>query len=293
MSTRFGRLKQLEAVGPNGEILLEYSLWDARQAGFTEAVFVVQDGFAQQFEERLFRQLRHYFQVRCVVQKVQIAGTTKPYQRERPWGTGHALLVAAAATARPFAVINADDYYGPEAITTAYSFLSEATNSCDTAAWAIVGYRLINTLSNHGPVTRAICELSQDSALRRIIDVQNIELVQGRPKCRRKGDPESLIGNEVVSVNVCAFATSPVAELEDEFRRFLSKTSDIEREEFGLPDALNNLVLERRARVRVYVTESQFVGLTYPADRVEVAALLERRTRQGKYPRRLWKHPGL
>jgi len=280
MGSRYGGLKQMEPVGPSGEFLLDYAVYDALRAGFGRFVFVIRDDIAADFESVVMQRLRRGGRMETVFQSVADlpAGWVVPPDRRKPWGTGHAVLAAAARVSGSFAVINADDYYGPRAYAALGGFLRET--QADPCAYAMVGFVLARTLSPHGAVSRGVCRTDGAGRLTQVTETTDLaaETLVAR----------GLTGAEPVSMNAWAFKPSLFPYLEREFVRFLDRSADRSADEFYLPEVVNGLVRSGEATVRVLRTPEAWMGITNPKDRErvvkEIAALVE----AGVYPRALW-----
>lgn len=283
MGSRYGGLKQLEAVGPAGETLMDYSLFDAVRAGFRQVVFVIRKDFSDAFQARVGKVLGKKVPHRCVFQEMDAlpSGFCVPSGRTKPWGTGHAVLVSRDAVDGPFAVINADDFYGRKSFDILFSFLSgvKATeNKC-----CMVGFPLGKTLSEHGPVSRAVCETTGDGFLCRICERTGIE---------RKGDVIVASNNSgsaldpavPVSMNMWGFTPAVFADLERQFRDFLVARGKNEKTEFYIPSAVERMITEGGTAVRVFSTTEQWFGITYPGDRSVVAGNINMLVKNSEYP---------
>ncbi len=222
MGSRYGGLKQLDTLGPNGESIIDYSVYDAIQAGFKKVVFVIRQSFAQQFKETFDPKLQGKIEVEYVYQELDNlpSGFKVPEGREKPWGTGHAMLMAKDAINGPFAIINADDFYGREAYQTVVDFVA---NSQDENEYAMVGYALDNTLSEHGTVSRGVCETDENDALVNIVERTKIGYLDGKVVYWEDDKTTELTGKEPVSMNFWAFKNSFFDALENGFLRFLKE----------------------------------------------------------------------
>jgi NDP-sugar pyrophosphorylase family protein len=273
LGSRYGGLKQLDAVGPSGATLMEYSLYDARRAGFEETVFVIRPdmeatfrGYASRFDGRIPWQ--------TVLQRLEDvpSGVTIPPGRAKPWGTAQALLAAAPLLHGPFAVINADDFYGAEAFAALATFLRDAAGS-QPPSFALVGYRLRDTLSRAGPVNRGVCRIDDGGWLQSIEEVTAID--GGR-------DPDA-----IVSMNLWGFTPAVFEQLREGWLGFFKRGVD-ERIEYSLPTLVRELLASAVCRVRVLEPTSRWFGITHQADRPGVAAALRTLVAEGRYPERLW-----
>jgi hypothetical protein len=285
MSARYGRLKQVDPLGPSGESIMDYNVFDAFRVGFSRAVFVVRPEIESVIRHHVERVVGDAFPVAFVSQTLDQVPPHLPAPPERlkPWGTGQAVLCAADHLSGPFAVCNADDLYGTDAFRQLFQHLS--TDPLPTEA-AMVGYTLEDTLSESGGgVSRGICVLGKDHLLRSVSEVQNIQRVEGWITGEEAGrDTIELRGNEIVSMNLWGF-TDPVVELLDrQFRRFLQRWgADIDAE-FPLSTALSEQVQLGTVRVAVLPGKSEWFGVTHAADREKAQATLRQRIDEGRYP---------
>ena len=290
MGTRYGGLKQIDPVGPNGEWIIDYSLYDAIAAGFTRVVFVIRRSFEQAFRERMGRKLEGRVETAYAFQELDmgLGGHPVPAGREKPWGTAHAVLVASDLIDGPFAVINADDYYGPMAYPEILNAL-QAMASGDGTEQVMVGYLLRNTLSEHGGVSRGVCRCDGRGYL---MDVTEIHDIRRRGLdamvLDSAGTSQHLAGDSVVSMNFWGFHPRISAYLRGQFERFLRTEAADVHKEFYLPTAVDHLMAEGRIRVRVLRTEDRWFGVTYKQDRDQAAAQINELIGQGRYPQRLW-----
>jgi len=299
MGSRYGGLKQIDPVGPSGETVLDYAVFDAKRAGFTRVVFVIRRDFEALFREKIGARYAGSMAVDYVYQSTAELppGYTAPAGREKPWGTGHALWCARDVVRENFAVINADDFYGEDSFRQLAGFLAAARGG----EIALVGFRLANTLSEHGAVSRGVCAVGTDGTLRSIVEHTGIERTEVGPGGRFSGE-------EVVSMNCWGFTPDVFAGLDARFRDFLSErgvaapvaagstspgslpvaTGDVLKAEFYLPAAISTLVSRSEATVRVLPTTAAWFGVTYREDKPRVQAALAELVRQGHYPGALW-----
>ena len=288
MGSRYGGLKQLEAVGPSGETLMDYSIFDAIRAGFTRVVFVIRPDMEEAF--RAFANGRFGGQVRVTTAHQQLsdvpAGTTVPAERAKPWGTAHAVLAAASAVDGPFAVVNADDFYGRSAYEAAERFLRQEVGGVPPA-WALIGYRLADTLSEAGGVNRGICRTDPHGWLTAIEEVTGLVRRGATVVGRAGGCQVSLGDDDQVSMNFWGFTPAFFEQLRVAFTDFLAH-ADLATAEFLLPTVIADAVGATRARVRVLDSGARWIGMTYPADRPLVEAELRRLVAAGEYPPALW-----
>ncbi|WP_404424162.1 NDP-sugar synthase [Nibricoccus sp. IMCC34717] len=283
MGSRFGGLKQLEPVGPSGETLLDYSVYDAVRAGFDRVVFVIRRDFEAEFKARICAKYERLLRVETVFQSLDALppGTALPPDRTKPWGTGHATWCAREALNGPFAVLNADDFYGREA----YAQLAQFIRTRKEGEAAIAGYTLRRTLSENGSVSRGVCRVSPDGWLESVTEHKGIA-----PEAVGVGRTYS--GEEVVSMNCWAFGPEFLTGLDAAFRRFCASLGEnAPTAEFYLPAAVSDLVGEGKLRVRVVPAESDWFGVTFREDKPKVVAALAELTRAGVYPSPLLPSP--
>jgi NDP-sugar pyrophosphorylase family protein len=280
MGSRYGGLKQLDPVGPNGELLIHYTLYDAARAGFSRVVFVIRKEFESEFVDRIVRHMPAGLSAAYAHQDV----SDLPEGRKKPWGTGHAVLAASGLIDVPFGVVNADDYYGRSAIESLHSFL--VSPDYDERTFAMIGYRLKNTVSPHGGVTRGVCEV-RDEWLRDITETSGIEIKDGRIGIDRDDgfielDPESFI-----SMNIWGFSPKLFEHLGALYRSFRDTVKDDPKAEFLIPEAVKTLIMEGIARVKVITTIDRWFGMTHPEDREVVTTEISRMIKAGTYPQKL------
>lgn len=289
MGSRYGGLKQMDPVGPNGEFILDYSLFDARRAGFERAVVVIKRETEQDFRRLLCDRVK--FSIDFAYQELGDVpqGFAVPPERKKPWGTGHAVLAARKLIDGPFCVINADDYYGAKAFDLAYAHLSQIKDDGD---FSMVGYLLRNTLSETGFVARGVCEVTPDGTLVDITERTHIiSTVDGPLMSEDLRTYNRLDADTIVSMNMWGFPRALIDRLSEAFPLFLSKAlrDNPEKAEFFLPFAVDGLLREDRARVTVTTTADRWYGVTYREDRALVVEALRQMTEAGMYPRPLWK----
>lgn len=283
MGSRFGGLKQLEPVGPGNATLMDYSVFDAERAGFARVVFVIREEMLEIFEAQVLGRKSRRLEMAVVTQRLEDlpAGFEVPTDRTRPWGTGQAVLAARARVSGSFAVLNADDFYGREALSEVANFLrTPATpDSC-----AIVGYRLDQTSSEEGGVNRATLELDRKGFLSRIVEVKNLsEASPGRFRGEVESEPRIVAADALVSMNLWGLTVSVFPRLERGFEAFLARNPS-PRAEYYLPEAMQEMISEGAASVKVIPTMSRWCGMTYPGDRPRVEAFLQELVDAGEYP---------
>lgn len=278
---RFGGLKQIKPVGPSGEVILDYSIYDAIRAGFSKVIFVIR----KEIEEDFRRVVGNYWEKKINVEYAfqEIDSFLPPNisysPREKPWGTAHALLVCKNIVNSPFAVINADDFYGFEAINLIFEELSNKKNEN-----ILISYRLKDTLSLHGHVSRAICQKDEDSYLLNLTEFQKVEKRGKKIVAKRDSETIELTGDEEVSMNLFGFSPSIFPFIERGFEEFLREKRNDSQAEFLLPELIGNLVQQRRIKVKVIPTTSKWFGVTHPNDIEFVKEKINNLIKSGNYP---------
>ena len=282
MGSRYGGLKQIDPVGPDGETIMDYSIYDARRAGFNKVVFVIRKDIEPAFREALGK----HYEKRIAVEYVFQApgklthGITVPPGRTKPWGTTHAILMAANTIHEPFAVINADDFYG----AGGYSALAHHLQS-GTPESAMVGYTLRNTLSEFGAVSRGVCHVSEDGILEDIVELKSIERTGGHAiNTDDRGVETKLTGDEIVSMNMWGFAPQIFDLLHEHFHRFLKQFGGDPNAECYIPSTMNELIHAGEARVRVLRCGDHWFGVTHREDRSRAVENIRRLIEGGYYP---------
>jgi len=292
IGSRYGGLKQVDPVGPCGEIILDYSAYDALKAGFTKIVFVISKAIEQAFREQVGKTIVKHCNTNYVFQRLEDvpAGFQVPANRVKPWGTGHATLTSRSEVDSPFAVINADDYYGQTAYRAIADYLRGARDLDGVADYCMVGYHLGNTLTEHGYVARGVCSVDGSGNLVYIRERVHIERDGQSARYTEDGQQWVTLPLETtVSMNLWGFTPSIFSVLADRFPRFLAENrGNIEKAEYFLPNVVGDLIQEKRARVRVLATGEKWHGVTYPQDKAEVKAAVQEMIRRGVYPENLW-----
>lgn len=287
MGSRYGGLKQIDPMGPNGETVLDYSVFDAIRAGFSKVIFVIREDFAEIFKSTVAAKFTSQIEIAYAFQKLDDlpAGFSLPEGREKPWGTSHAILAAREEIDRPFAVINADDFYGADAYQQAAGFLTSMTPQDHKAHYALVGYHIVNTLSDHGAVNRGICQTA-DGLLQGVEEVINISRKDSQEIEGTAQDGSSCLIEEevVVSMNLWAFPLSFIDELQAHFIRFLEEKIHQEKSECYIPSAVDELVNRGLADCHVLETSSSWFGVTYPDDKPHVVESIQSLVDSGQYP---------
>ena len=291
MGSRYGGLKQLDAVGPDGETLMDYSLFDAKRAGFGRVVFIIRRDFETLFHEKVSARVSSILPVACAFQDFNDLpqGSAGNPTRSKPWGTGHAVWCARNTVHEPFVVINGDDFYGRDSFATAARFLNERTGLKNE--YSLIAYALRNTLSPHGAVSRGLCELDQAGELARITETHGI-VTDGTnaryPDPRNAGEFLLASGSTHASMNLWAFTPDFFPQLEARLKEFLAENCSSEKAEFYLPEAVSQLVRLQQARVRVLQTRASWFGITYREDKPRVEKQLRHLIAENEYPASLW-----
>ncbi len=288
MGSRYGGLKQLDTVGPCGETIIDYSLFDAQRAGFGKVVFIIRHAFERAFKDLMGDRYARAFPVAYAYQELDALPQrlVVPEGREKPWGTGHAIWTARDVIDEPFAVINADDFYGKEGFAAAARYLQQASDT-DRADYSMVGYRLANTLSEFGSVSRGICQRDAEGCMTHVIETHDIEQHGG---VIHATDPVSgsqrisLTGDETVSMNLWCFTPSIFDHLESQFLSFYKQRSDDLKSEFYIPYVVNELVQTDKGRVKILDCDAKWFGVTYREDKVIAQRRVSRLIDSGVYP---------
>ena len=292
MGSRYGGLKQLDPVGNHGQLIIDYSIYDARRAGFETVVFVIKPEIEEDFKRCIGNRVAGSMDVRYVYQLKEDLpeGYSVPDVRQKPWGTAHAALAARKVVDGPFAVINADDYYGPEAYKEIYDYLA-AHEDGELYEYVMVGYLLKNTVSENGTVARGVCEETGEHFLSQITERTKIE--QGPPLRFTEDDGATwteLPEDTIVSLNMWGFTRSFLDEAWKRFPAFLDKAlaENPAKAEYFLPSVVSQLIEEGKARVKVLRSEDKWYGVTYREDKPTVMNAIAEKTEAGLYPDRLW-----
>jgi len=294
MGSRYGGLKQIDPVGSCGEAILDYSLYDAHEAGFETAVIIIKEAIRNDFMDTVGARLKRCpMEIRYAYQELDKLpeGYTVPEVRAKPWGTSHAVLCAADVIGdAPFAVINADDYYGKSAFHSIYQFLTGAQDG-ETYRFCMVGYMLGNTVTDNGSVARGVCQVGKDGNLDAIVERTRIEKQADGIRYTEDGrNWAELSADTVVSMNMWGFTSAFLREIKARFPAFLDKAlrENPAKAEFFLPMTVQELLAEQKATVRVLESQDKWYGVTYAADKPQVVAALQEMTEKGLYPNSLW-----
>lgn len=276
MGSRFGGLKQLEPVGKNGEAILDYSVYDAKKAGFNKVVFVIKHAIEKDFRELVGKRIEKSIDVDYVFQEIDALpnGFVAPAERQKPWGTGHAILCCKDVVKTPFAAINADDYYGKEAFSQIYKGLAKSDQYC------MVGFRLCNTLTENGHVSRGVCSIDANNQLVDIVERTKIIDCKYEDE---NGNWIPLDKNTVVSMNMWGFGTDFFGHLQNGFENFLKNNINTPKAEFYLPFMVDELIKKGTKKVNVLIAEDKWYGVTYKEDKQLVVDALRKMTDLGMY----------
>lgn len=292
MGSRYGGLKQMDPVGPHGEVILDYSIFDARRAGFKRVIFLIKHEIEEDFKHLIGSHIEKYMEVRYAFQQVEKipAPFTVPENRMKPWGTGHAVLCCKDLIDAPFAVINADDYYGVNAFQTAYDTLRTLRDD-DKQRFMMVGYHLHNTLTDNGYVARGVCQVDDGGQLVSVTERTHIIKSCDGALYTEDGETYHLLPeNTLVSMNLWGFTPSFVQALEDGFPAFLERTlaENPLKGEYFLPSVVSDLLAKKAATVQVLPSRDRWYGVTYQADKPVVMSALRQMVEDGLYPAPLW-----
>lgn len=293
MGSRYGGLKQIDPVGRHGQMIIDYSIYDAKRAGFETVIFVISRRIEQMFKAAVGARLADVVEVKYVLQELDDLpdGYRAPDGRVKPWGTCHAALAARRVVDGPFAVINADDYYGPESYKLIYDYLCAHPDG-DVYEYAMVGYLLKNTVTEHGTVARGVCRKDESGYLTSVIE--HTKIAKDGENARFTEDDgktwHALAGDTVVSMNLWGFTRSFLDEAWARFPSFLDRAmvDAPEKGEYYLPAVVSQLIDERKARVKVLSSKERWYGVTYREDKPSVVAAIEEKTAAGLYPDDLW-----
>ncbi|MDD4644665.1 MAG: sugar phosphate nucleotidyltransferase [Bacteroidales bacterium] len=290
LGSRYGGLKQMDSMGPNGESIIDYSVYDAIQAGFGKVVFVLREEIVDDFYELFANRYKKFITVEHAVQRLTDipSGIGVNPDRVKPWGTGHAVLAAARLLTEPFAVINGDDYYGTDAFKVMAEFLS-ALDSKAVASQSMVGYNISNTLSENGAVARGICSVDDKMTLTGVVERTHIERKNGTIIFLDENEKEfNLVGNEIVSMNFWGFTPAILPYFQTLFEEFLKQKGNELKSEFFIPYAVNLLIKSQTIAVKVLESNAQWFGVTYQADKPHVQEKITEMYKKGLYPEKLW-----
>lgn len=289
MGSRYGSLKQLDRFGPTGETIIDYSVYDAIKAGFHKVVFVIRKSIEEDFKNEILNKFSDKIEVDYVLQELDHLpeGLTAPEEREKPWGTAHAVWVASSKIHGPFAVINADDFYGYQSFKLIADHLKSEAND---QLYSLIGYPISHTLSEHGAVSRGICEVDKNNYLQSISERTHIfQSEKGIVYQDEEHNEVSLNGDELVSMNLMGFTPSIFSYIETSFTQFLKVNAQKDlKAELYLPKVLNELIETHQVRVKVLPSSEKWFGVTFPEDKAVVIKNSNELIERGKYPKNLW-----
>lgn len=290
LGTRYGGLKQIDDVGPHGQTLIDYSVYNAIRVGFDRIVFVIRHYFEDPFREKVTSKFDRFVETAYAYQETDacLDGFELVDDREKPWGTGHAILVSRDVINEPFAVMNADDYYGINALRTILRFIT--ADHASENDHAMVGYTLRNTLSDYGAVSRGVCECDGDRFLRTIVERKEVRKTpDGVHYVDADGTAYALTGDEIVSMNLWGFQPSIFDHIQAQFGQFLKDQSTSTDSELLIPSVVDDLLKSGNGTVKVLRTEDSWFGITYRKDKYVAAQCIRKLTDEGLYPEKLWR----
>jgi len=289
MGSRYGGLKQIDGLGPNGETIIDYSIYDAIRAGFGKVVMVIRKSIEEEFKQVFFRKYSGKIEIEYVLQEIEFVPQGAVYHPERvkPWGTAHAVLMADGVINEPFCVINGDDFYGTDAFMQIANYLKQQEN--DSTGYCMVGYQLARTLSDYGFVSRGICETDSDNSLLKVTECTQIKRI-GSVICYKDAQEENqpLPEEQIVSMNFWGFTPAYFKDLRVSFEKFIQKNGNNLKSELYIPTVLSELIDEQKASVKVLSSAAEWFGVTYKEDRSFVVDRLKNLTEEGVYPSPLW-----
>ncbi len=292
IGSRYGGLKQIDPIGPNGEIVIDYAVYDAIKAGFDKVVFIIRNDIKEAFKEKVGRAIEKQVETAYVYQELDKipAGFSVPEGRTKPWGTAHAILCCQDAVDGVFAVINADDFYGRSAYQVLSDYLKQAQDKDGIYDYSVVGYILNKTLSDHGHVARGVCNVNDQGLLTGITERIKIQRLEHGRVAYSEDDQNWLDISEtsIVSMNMWGFTPSLFKEIEGRLTAFLKEKINVPKSEYLLPDVVGELIKENKAKVKVLPTEEKWFGVTYKEDLAKVQESIQALIEAGLYPAKLW-----
>ena len=293
IGSRFGTgIKQLAKMAPNGEIIMDFSIYDAKEAGFTKVVFVIRKAIEKEFKEVIGNRLSKVMPVEYVYQELENLpdGYEVPAGRVKPWGTGQAILACKSVVKEPFVIINADDYYGKEAFIKLHDFLSSENENKEKMNLAMAGFSLKNTLSENGAVTRGVCVADENGYLEKVIETTGIQIVDGKIQCDNAEVSKWITPDTMVSMNMWAGYPDFLKYIDEGFTRFLDTLGENpEKKEYLLPNIVAELLEKNLASVKVLNTSDRWIGITYKEDIEPAQEKFHLMIEDGTYPKELWK----
>ncbi len=289
LGSRYGGVKQMDKIGPSGESIIDYSIFDAIRAGFGKVVFVLNPAIEKDFRDIYEPRLKNKIKTEFVLQEITNIpeGIDFNPQRVKPWGTGHAVMMAKDVIHEPFAVINADDFYGSDAYQVLARFLKEQANSQNQ--YAMVGYLLKNTLSDFGSVSRGVCSSDQNSFLTDVVERPGIIKKEDKIFYSDDNLKVEIDENAIVSMNFWGFTPTFFEQLDRDFRKFIAENANKLKAEFFIPLVVNNLIKSNKASVKVLTSTAQWFGVTYREDKPVTIKKVKELVKKGVYPENLWK----
>ena len=290
MGSRYGGLKQLDGLGPNGETIMDYSIYDAMKAGFGKIVFVIRSSFEKDFKIAVINKFKNLIDTEIVFQEISNVPEGSDYiqEREKPWGTNHAVLMGKDVIHEPFAVINADDFYGQESFSILADFLRQAEGKKNE--YCMIGYHVGNTLSESGSVSRGVCVVDEQGNLQNVVERTSIEEKGGTIYfVNEKNEEVTIQPDTPVSMNMWGFTPDYFEYSEEFFKEFLKENGQKLKSEFYIPLAVNNLIVDKKVTCKVLDTPSKWFGVTYAEDRPQVVLKINNLIRKGVYPEKLFK----
>ncbi|HJS55091.1 MAG TPA: sugar phosphate nucleotidyltransferase [Chitinophagaceae bacterium] len=287
MASRYGSMKQVEGFGPSGETIMDYSIFDAIRTGFGKVVFIIRKEFEKNFREIVGKDIEGRIEVEYVFQELNkyAEGFEIPAERTKPWGTAHAVLCAEEKVKEPFAVINADDFYGRDGFEKASDFL---VKDSDQKTYSIIGYELLKTLSEHGTVNRGVCEVDNKGNLVSVVERLNVSQVGNKIVCNDEHLPKELDLDTHVSMNFWCFHPSVFDYIKKIFIEFLSTNASNPKAEFFIPIVADKFIKDGEGAIKVIPTSAKWFGVTYKDDAPMVKESLQKLVHSGEYPANLW-----
>jgi NDP-sugar pyrophosphorylase family protein len=287
LGSRYGSLKQIEPIGPGGEAIIDYSVYDAIRAGFGKVVFVIKKEIEADFQGSLLKRFENRIETSYVFQELDMLpeGFSLPPDRKKPWGTAHAIMISESAINTPFAAINADDFYGYESFRELNSFLTGNNKETD---YCMVGYKLKNTLSEHGTVSRGLCDIDDKGFLRTVTELTKIKQKDAGIVYYENDEIISLPEESIVSMNMWGFTGTVFAKIKERFSAFLKECINDPKAEFYIPTMVDLLIKSGEARVKVLNSNATWFGITYKEDKEAVKRNISGKIDSGEYPRKLW-----
>ncbi len=288
MGSRYGGLKQLDPVGPSGETIMDYSIYDAKRAGFGKVVFVIRPSFEEDFKNLVISKYKGFIEVDYVFQELHMLpeGYKVPEGREKPWGTAHAVLVAESKINEAFAVINADDFYGKESFQTMSKFLQDLEANKDNT-FTILAYQLKNTLSENGHVSRGVCELDKDDYLVNIEEHTKIYIEVDKVLSLFNDEIVELDENTLVSMNLMGFPAGAFKYFNKYFTEFLDANPSNLKAEYYMPTVVAKFIESKEGKVKILESQEKWFGVTYQEDRPFVVESIQKKVDEGVYPKKL------